>query len=467
MKCAAPDNRTIVTTHEIFSGHDVYLCGDFPENKRVTVYAPTLKFLADCHFDYRSANSDDNGLLKQIVHNQPEIAEELQSRARKIKKPLTYQHRKANFFPLSVALTRNCSLACKYCHADAGRNSDGNDEIIKAALQYAMKEISSNSLKGLHVSFAVGGEPTYRWKKFTNFVHQVNEAAQIANIELYKAITTNGYFGLKKREFLSSEFDSILLSFDGPQVVHDSLRPTKAGGSSFVRVLESAKYFSKHAKSFAVRCTVTALNLPDIEEIISFFIEKAGLKEKHDIVLEPMIAIGRAASSFSTQPSGEAFAQAFWRAYQYGKTKGYCIKSSSFNVTRLVTTFCHAMSIPSFAVTTDGKVTACERDCDGQDYAYGIFDRTIGKFIFDKAALCRNEACAKVPSNCDSCICKWHCAGDCPDTRRFGYDRCIGNRFLLLAHLKELLETIGGLYENESNCLSEHCKRGKQSKEIS
>ena len=455
MHCVAFGNRNVDISHEDFLGHDLYICCDFPTDGRVMVYAPTLKLLADCELDnYFSKNESEHGLLNRIIREQPEIQYELQSRACNHKSPSTYLGRKAKFFPLSVAITRNCSLACKYCHAEAGRDSDGNDAILHASLQHAVCQVQKKSLKGLHVSFAVGGEPTYRWKKFTNFVRQVNEAAQEGRFGLHKAITTNGYYGPQKRAFLASEFDSILLSFDGPKAIHDRLRPTKAGRSSFDLVLASARYFSKYAKSFAVRCTVTESSLEQIEEIVSFFIEIAALQERHDIVLEPMIAIGRGTHDAHLQPSGEAFAKSFWRAYQYGKVRGYRVKSSAFNATRLVTAFCHAMSIPSFAVIVDGKVTACERDCDGQDYAYGTFDGTTETFVLDNDAIHKNELRAAVPTHCDCCICKWHCAGDCPDTRRFGYDRCVGNRFLLLAHLKELLETKskGGLHEDRSDC---------------
>jgi uncharacterized protein len=443
MQSVAFEGRNVGISRCEHSGHDIYFVLDFPEKGGITLYAPTLRLLADCRLERELVNSSAMGdhLLNRLVRARPEIADELESRAKSYQCPTRHSRRKASFFPLSVAITRNCSLACSYCHADAGLDLDGNSEILLASLGHAVKRIEKEGLKGLHVSFAVGGEPTFRWSKFTDFVRRVDLAAEEKNFEIHKAITTNGYYGQRKREFLASHFDSILLSFDGPQSIHDHLRPTKAGGSSFDIVLQTCRYFSEHAKKFAVRCTVIEPNLERLEEIVLFFIEKAGLREHNEIVLEPMIAIGRGASDEQLQPNGASFARSFWKAYRYGKARGYRVKSSAFNPTRLVTTFCHAMSVPSFAVTVDGKVTACERDCDAKDYAYGFFDRTTGQFSLNAHAIRQNEAHAALPAHCGDCICKWHCAGDCPDTRRFGYDRCEGNQFLLLAYLKEMFET--------------------------
>ncbi|MFZ1962648.1 MAG: radical SAM protein [Roseiarcus sp.] len=430
------DGRGVSVQHHLYQGHDIYLCVNCPSGGRAAIYAPTLHLLADCPSPSKGPGP---AVLADILADSPALQEKLSEGVAKW--PLLRHQRKRTpqFFPLSIGLTRDCSLNCVYCHADAGMQRHIDTTLITDSLYYAIRAIRERNLKGLHVSFAVGGEPTLPWKDFQLFVDAVNRAAREHDIEVYKSITTNGFYGKEKREYITANFDTILLSFDGPEPIQNRLRPCKSGRPSFATVLETAQYFTQYQDKFAVRATLPKSSLAHVKEIIYLFKNDVGLRRNHDAVLEPMIGIGRGAKTSETPPTGEEFAHAFWEARQYGRSLDVNVKSSAFNANRLVATFCHAMSIPSFSVTTDGRITACERDCEGTDYCYGQYDFESREFVLDKTAMEHNIACAEPPTYCGECLCKWHCAGDCPDTRRFGFDRCDGNRYLLVSYMEELL----------------------------
>jgi sulfatase maturation enzyme AslB (radical SAM superfamily) len=70
-----------------------------------------------------------------------------------------------NAFHLGIGLTRNCTLKCSYCHADANKSLYATRSTIAAALDHAFKAAAVTPRRALSVSFsfAVGGEPTMPW----------------------------------------------------------------------------------------------------------------------------------------------------------------------------------------------------------------------------------------------------------------------------------------------------------------
>lgn len=421
--------------HCTYKKHDIFFCQNIEEYNRSLIYAPTLRVLITC----------SNTLASDLVSAIPKLEKKLFQLAPKIfssfnkgvDKPIipkSINQRTPTVFSLSVGLTRDCSLRCIYCHANAGVNVDIDPKILFASLDYAKKEIKEKNLKSLHVSFAVGGEPTLRWTLFKDFINKVNKLAKSLDVELYKSITTNGFYSSSKRTFLCQEFDNILLSFDGPIDIQNKHRPTYSGGGSYNTVFETAKYFSRNAKSLALRSTISSLSVNRMNDIVVFFLDNFG--REIDIVFEPMVEIGRAKTTVEIRsPSPLDFAKHFWQAYEFATSNDIKLTTSGFNPERMVANFCYAMSLPSFTVTISGNVTACERDCEGLDYKYGHYVSEKGTFEIDLNLIKKNISLASMPEYCDKCICKWHCAGDCPDTRRFGYQRCDGNKYLLLKYL--------------------------------
>ena len=158
--------------------------------------------------------------------------------------------------------------------------------------------------------------------------------------------------------------------------------------------------FASRAKSFSVRATISAASVHLMPALVKFFVGHFG--PKVDIVFEPLVPIGRAVRQACglTPRSGE-FARRFWEARVRGLELGVKVATSAFNPNRIVSTFCNAMCMPSFTVTTGGVVTTCERDCDGVDYRYGVWARERHCFGLDPKRLdgefgfgqCSREMC--------------------------------------------------------------------------
>ncbi|MDD5264075.1 MAG: radical SAM protein [Candidatus Bipolaricaulis sp.] len=421
-------------TRRTLAGHDVFISNGFLEAGTAVVYAPTLQLLLEIKGGLGTRLASHSGPLDgELGAVSAQLASVLGNAALKSSPVRRRLHRDATVFALSVGLTRDCSLRCVYCHAEAGEHQGRvSREVLAGTLDHALAAMAERNIEELHLSFAVGGEPTYDWQLFRQFLQTVNERARDESIRVVKSLTTNGYYSLDHCRQIASEFDHVLLSFDGFRHIQDLHRPTLSGGGSFETVYRSAKYFATEARSFSVRATISSASVNLMRDLVAFFVGALGTRT--DIVFEPLVSIGRATRSVVVGPPDEmAFARNFWKAQTLGHELGVRTMYSGFGPHRLVASFCAAMTLPSFTVTTDGVVTACERDCTGSDYRYGVWDAQ--GFSLSESALEANAQLAQVPEACEECIAKWHCAGDCPDLRRMGYSRCRSTTWLLEKNL--------------------------------
>jgi len=316
-----------------------------------------------------------------------------------------------------------------------------SSNILEQSIQFAFESAKQNKLKGINVSFAVGGEPTMDWNLFTQCVNRLEQAEEKYSVPIHLSMTTNGYYGQVKRRFIAEHLDSVLLSFDGPVDIQNLHRPALGGKPSYPLVLQSARFFLQNVQSFAIRSTVSNYSVQRMPEIVEFFLKQFG--NKYDLIFEPLVPLGRAIRNahLVSEPSQEEFVTYYIQSKELAKKNGLEIKTSAANHKRLVTSFCGAMSIPSFTVTTTGTITTCERDSTGENYGYGRFDPDTQTFVFDEQRIHDNISLLSLPQKCNNCFCKWHCAGDCPDLRTINYDRCYVNRRLVQYELESTLNT--------------------------
>lgn len=422
-----------------FRGHDIFLIPS--RNNSVLLYAPTLRKLLRITARL-AARISEEGLPKEPAYPGIRgVANLLESAlSTDAIQPFQLSHRPSRYFHLALGLTRNCTLQCLYCHADAGQAEAMPQNVVEKAVQYAFDSARTNHLKGINVSFAVGGEPTSDWEAFTFCIHLIKEKETEYKIPARLSMTTNGYYGQRRREFIAEKFYSVLLSLDGSPEIQNLHRPTRTGTESYSLCSETARFFAKAVESFSIRSTVSDKSVAKMPEIVRFFHAEFG--NQYDLVFEPLVPLGRAIFNQVQlkEPGQEEFVTNYIAARELGSTLGLAVRTSAANHKRLVTSFCGAMSIPSFTVTTKGVVTTCERDSEGTSYAYGEFSPQLDAFVLHEDCMRRN-AVQHMPEECHRCFCKWHCAGDCPDVRNIGYNRCFVNRSLMLYELETILNT--------------------------
>lgn len=431
-------------THGTWKEYDWYMLNDSGDSHHI-FYAPTLK-LALLLTDALGGKIIESGTLPKP------ILEKLENQSKAPAFPIV---ERPKAFHLAIGLTNNCTLACDYCHAEADRDIKITHDLVYQSIVYAFREAGKTPKKKMSVSFAVGGEPTMNWKEFVSTVEHIRELEKkkCDGVEkVYLSMTTNCYYGKAKREYIAKNFDVLTLSIDGDEEIQNLHRPTRAYKGSYTLVAETIQYYIKSSDvDVGLRGTVSSTSVSKLADIIEHYYSVFG--GGYTVSFEPLIEIGRALTGKLSPPSNKDFALNYWAAREKGRELGIRVITSAANIDRLVARYCGAMSIPSFTVCTNGKVTACHRDQDGTDYVYGEINATTQTIKLDKSKIEQNIAKTELPNYCHDCFAKWHCAGDCPDIRRIGYSRCDINRFVVYKQLHELLTKGGELKPKCDACI--------------
>lgn len=115
----------------------------------------------------------------------------------------------------------NCNLRCVYCSQSS---TDGKKDLDFKSFKIYINEIVQKRLiysiinqeePHLDLYFTGGGEPTYNWELFSNCVEYAKKICKTHNISLNLHITTNAYFTNEKALYISKNFSSVMISYDG------------------------------------------------------------------------------------------------------------------------------------------------------------------------------------------------------------------------------------------------------------
>ncbi|MFH1207354.1 MAG: radical SAM protein [Patescibacteria group bacterium] len=419
----------------VINGEELFVVEYFPDSSLRLLYAPLRMtvFLVSVQTAEALSSADDS--------EEKEAALEYV----RTKELLNIQHHHAELSKgmpdLSIAITRDCTLGCIYCHADAGVTGKSNSmqlEHVKLIAQYYFKQVARDfpGTKLVQVSFMGGGEPTVRPALLKYAVDQCRAEAAKIGVELVFTTAVNGFFGKQMADYLIAEFSSVSLSFDGPAFIQNVHRPVKNGRPSFDRVFATAKYFLERDFQFALRATISKLSLAHYQELVDFFATEFPGKQ---VGFEPLNPMGRGVS-LDLAPSAEEFAVGIQEIAAYAASKDIVIGNASLGkFEQIKTVFCNAISAPGFTVTPEGEIWACTRENAPDIFRYGQFDFTAGKAVIDQAKLEKLKTINVFSfPECQDCFCKYHCAGDCPDNRYSNLLKCEATRHLGVQILNQL-----------------------------
>lgn len=173
-----------------------------------------------------------------------------------------------------------CNLHCNYCYyLEKSRLYDGasqlmSDDILELYIkQYIQSQTTSEVLFIWH-----GGEPLLRPISFYERVIELQQR-YADDRKVDNCIQTNAtlldeawcrFFG--KHNFL------VGVSIDGPRDMHDAMRATRHGGSSFRDVIRGIRLLDKHRVEWNAMATVNAANVEHPLEFYRFFRDELGCR---------------------------------------------------------------------------------------------------------------------------------------------------------------------------------------------
>lgn len=350
---------------------------------------------------------------------------------------------------LSIPLTTDCNLRCKYCYADAGEAGrtdcfpkDRIQVIIDAYFDFIKKHKSEYIIEKdnvIRIAFAGGGEPTSKPDLLEYAVELCKERASKIGCTCGFSMPTNLACNLDTIKYLAENFKWLSVSFDGPKDIQNYQRPFANGRGTFDTVFRNAKFLHEKDFHFAFRATVTEYSVHRLKEIVDFFNEYF---PGHAVNFERMFEMGRSIRTGIKSPSRDEYNKAFKEVLDYGAKQGLFIRSATVGkLDTLRTVFCGAVGKPDWTVTLDGQVASCERNNMPEVFVFGKFDFDKHTFEIDDEKLKRiRDLNVFEYEECRDCFCKYNCAGDCPDLRSVGMLNCSLTKDLCAEYLKNKLE---------------------------
>jgi len=318
---------------------------------------------------------------------------------------------------ISILLTNQCNLACKYCYLGC---------IDRAELQSEKKAINMNFAKrGIReyfstqpkpaVRFFADGEPTLEFEKMKELYAY---AESLTNNIAYFELQTNGYFGKESAEWIRDHIDIVFVSCDGIPSDHDGQRCTIAGGKTSAAIERNIRIMVENPQcQVGIRATITNRNVHHQKEMIDYFYSLGVKVLFSDKVFAP---IGGSSEQFNID--NITFADTFLEARQYAIDKYgndfFYGSMYTANFDEEVIYACRSC-LPTPHLTPDGYVTCCDLcvtggDANMRDLIYGVYDENLDVILYDQKAIKRIQS-RKVENipECQACEVRNYCAGAC------------------------------------------------------
>jgi len=170
---------------------------------------------------------------------------------------------------ITLCITHNCNLACKYCYI--GKR---NVRMSKTVAENIIDFIFENSLLDEEIDIGFfGGEPLLEFELIKTITNMIENHAAYDQKRVKLSVVTNGtIFTYEMADFLKLHRISFCISCDGPPEVHDVFRRYANGAGSSVIVeknLKKAKAVLPIVLVNAVYHPQTFQYLPDVIEYFS------------------------------------------------------------------------------------------------------------------------------------------------------------------------------------------------------
>jgi len=360
--------------------------------------------------------------------------------------------RQSPFKPVSLSLflTGDCTLRCRYCYASGGeRKTRMSWKLFTGAVSEIARNALENGTPQLTVHFHGGGDVGAAWDLLEEGWQHLSQTAQTHGLTLRTTLGSNGYLDRGQCDWVIRHIDSATISIDGTPEIQNAQRPTVDGGDSFPRLDAALKCFDAAGFNYSLRGTVTAQSVDRLPESVEFLCRAYAA---HFIKMEPMYPRGRGAKGACRPPDPERFIGKFRIAREIARHSGRELIYSGARLDAVTHQFCQAAG-QSCAITPEGWVTSCYEVLSPGDplagiFFYGRFDIERGRFVIDERKRKRLFSLNVLHKPfCARCFCKWHCAGDCPakslhdasSSRKTLPDRCRITQELTKDLLLELL----------------------------
>jgi uncharacterized protein len=318
---------------------------------------------------------------------------------------------------LSLAVAQKCNLGCTYCYAQQGEFGGPARNMTQEQADRSVDLLIANAKPGARLNIAfLGGEPLVNRPVLQATTQRAVELAAKNGLKVTFSITTNGTLvGEADANFFEEHGFAVTVSLDGPQPVHDALRPYKGGAGSFDTIMRRlAPLLARQRRcQVTARVTVTPANL-GLRRTLDDFIA-AGF---HSVGFAPMVASPGGQGEMQPEDLevmlGELIAcgQEFERQVLVGRRYPF---ANMVNALREIERGTHrpypcGAGAGYLGVSADGELAACHRFVGDEEGAMGSLAAGIDRARQERW-LAERHVHRQEP--CNSCWARYLCGGGC------------------------------------------------------
>ncbi|MBD5359754.1 MAG: radical SAM protein [Bacteroides sp.] len=176
-------------------------------------------------------------------------------------------------FSLAVNPTLNCNMRCWYCYENHSGNLMMKETVLNSIKRLIDNRISIEGFRNFHLAF-FGGEPLLNFDTVAKpLIEYLNEKVIGHEIKISTSFVTNGFLITPDILDFLNQFGHgthFQITIDGNCELHDAVRKTTVGDSSYWRILKNVvKILSYPDMSVTLRCNFTGINLASFQDVAS------------------------------------------------------------------------------------------------------------------------------------------------------------------------------------------------------
>lgn len=175
---------------------------------------------------------------------------------------------------VTINPTLDCNLKCWYCYESHVKGSCMQPNVIDSVVRFIEKQVQSDELETLQLSF-FGGEPLLKYEKVVKpIVERCNELCLDKGKKFRLNVTSNGVCLTPKvtEELLSMGIIfGVQVAFDGGREMHDAVKHFPNGRGSYDRVKRNLSYAIEKGILTTIRCNYTKSNIDSFGDLLADF----------------------------------------------------------------------------------------------------------------------------------------------------------------------------------------------------
>ena len=332
-----------------------------------------------------------------------------------------------------------CNLQCSYCYyLEKSRLYDASSQLMNDEMLELFIREYIHSQTTLEVLFTWhGGEPLLRpisfYERALELQRQYANGRRIAN-----CIQTNAtLIDDEWCEFFRKNNFLVGVSIDGPQMMHDSLRTSRRGESSYRDVMRGLRLLNRHRVEWNAMATVNAANVEHPLEFYRYFRDELDCQflQFTPVVERRYMSGGESRLMHAAEPSGELVPYSVtaeqwgrflcaifdeWVRHDVGRMFVQLFDSTLANWVGEAVGVCTMLKYCGHAAVIEhnGDVYSCDHFVFPEYKLGNLNEKSLSEMMYGRQQSEFGEAKHNtLPRQCRECKYEFACHGECPRNR--------------------------------------------------